>query len=301
MNKVKDKHLTSWLGSIPEIPEDFKTFAGFSEISPEFSKQFNSDPEKAKLKLLSQKTSTKAHTFSSYLCFCPNLYPVRLYQSIFFQPETAKTPLYDFFSSIKLEYTSIYQAAYLLLSRIAFPNNFNQIKLIFDTLAYAYITANPYYNINVPQLSKVFATCILYSVERIGPKLMNFETFKEHLIDVGLSDEMKKSIFNQISEIPIPIFLTFRLTSSEPEVERSGHFSKVGKLLNKKHFYKIEDLKLKIYDKNKLKKEFDLAGCKARYIKHGTHEQRCIEIKMADGKMTMLKTGKRKEKEHTGY
>ncbi|KAH0786958.1 hypothetical protein GPJ56_008956 [Histomonas meleagridis] len=297
MIEAKDKNLTSWLGDVPKIPEEFKAFANFNEIYPEFSKQFNLDPEKAKLRLLSQKSSSKAHSFASYLCFCSDLYPVKLYQSIFINESSAKMLLYDFFSSINLEYTTIYQAAYLLLSRIAFPNNFNQIKLIFDTLAYAYHTANPYYAIDTTQISKVFASCVLYSVYRIGANQMYYETFKEYISDVGLSDETKKSIFDQISEIPIPIFLTFRLTSDQPMIDHSGYLRKSGSVRATKRYYKIDNLKMLVYDKKKLVKEFELAGCIARYIEQGPHEQRHIEIKTSDGKLIELKSGKKSEKE----
>lgn len=286
---VVDK--ASWLGNLPPIPKESYLPTDFDYDYPEnFVNMFNEDPIQAEQYLLSKSiVFENPYYLGSYLCYCPDLNPTPLQTALFANPMLSRTLLYHFFSSLNLEFVSLYDAGYLLLSRISFPNNLEQLIMIFDVITDVYINQNPYLKLPKEQLMMVFVVFVMFSVYHKGIEVMPFTHFAQYLhMVLGISEKQKMEIYDCLVKKPIPLFFTFRLSCEKPTFERAGELRKSGSILmsKKKRLYKISGFKLQSYDsKGQLVEELPLKGVVAEYVYSSNSKIGYIELKNPDGSL----------------
>ncbi|KAH0792915.1 hypothetical protein GPJ56_003179 [Histomonas meleagridis] len=282
-----DANLVSWLGILPQIPKEYKSTEMFDfEYQEDFPLQFNEEPINSEQMLLSKNPKFENPFYlGAYLCFCPGLYPKRLYTAIFANSRLSRTLLFYFYSAVNLEFVSIYEAAYLLLSRIAFPNDLENLRTMFEAASDAYHTANPYCQLSRNEIFRLFIVFILFSTAHLRSGIMSFQEFSDYLSNVQITSNEKQKLYKQLCDNPIPLFLTFRLTCDEPDSSRSGFLKKTGNILSKKkRFYMIDKFKLLAYDASKknLLEEIPLEGVQAEYIDQASNK-RYLSLRLPEG------------------
>lgn len=298
----------SWLGDLPPIPQESRPVTDFNfEFLPNFANMFNEDPIGAEQYLMSKNNIFEnPYYLGAYLCYCPNLNPTPLQTAIFANPRLSRTLLYYFYSSINLEFVSLYDAGYLLLSRLSFPNNLEQLRLIFDVIADVYVSQNPYFKLPKEQVSMVFVVFVLFSVYHNGKDMMPYSHFAQYLhMVLGLSDKQKRELYDSMVKKPIPLFLTFRLTCERPKFDKSGELRRTGSILSKKkRTYRINGFKLQSYDtsKNTLIDELQLRGIIAEFVHAPNSKSGHITLKNQDGSLLNYKLkNKNRESSQANY
>lgn len=297
----------SWLGPVPAIPEDFRPLdAPTLTPLPGIVDRFSEDPISATQLMMARDSNYENPIFfGSFLCYCPGLLPSHVTCAAFANPRTSKSVLYYFFSAINLDFATIHEAAYLLLSRIAFSNSPEQVRAIFHAIADAYCTANPFIGLSETEVSMLFAACVLFSVRKRGDDVLSPDEFFILLEPVRMNSQAKKELYSELLAQPIPLFFTFASSESEPQHVKSGVMKKVGEKIRskKKRFYEVDGFVVKYYDgpsKKSLHGEIGLEGVFVELVPEVKGCDAHLKLARYDGQKMGQKKGK-KETTHTEY
>ena len=294
-----DPQTTTWLGKAPDF-QDIDMFVNYQKFdySPTFVEEFNKSPINAIHDLMcSQKEFKDYKNLGPYLMHAKGIYPRALTHYIFCEANMkgnhVSSILYYYFGSVNIEYMSIPAAARLLLSRIAFPNNHNQLEILFNAFATVYSEANPYMELSVIDISQIATACIAFSMFCRKTDVLSQEVFLSFIKTVKMEDIFKKQIYEQIKENPIPIFFLFSTSLQEPNYNKQGYLSvpcqtKMFKGKVTRHYYIIDHQRynLKYFkDENKssLIGEIELKGSYTQILNSDKKNPQRLVIRKVDG------------------
>ena len=297
----------SWLGPVPAIPAEFRPLdAPTLTPVPGIIDRFTEDPISAAQLLMARDSNYENPIFFGlFLCYCDGLLPSHVTCAVFANPRTSSSVLYYFFSAVNLDFASIHETAYLLLSRIAFSNSPTQVRDVFNAIADAYCTANPFVGLTQAEVAHLFGVCVLFSMRKRSGDSLSFDEFCTLLESVHMDGQAKKELYNELVIKPIPLFFTFAGSETEPQHVKSGVMKKVGGKIRskKKRFYEMDGFVVKYYDsqsKKNLHGEIGLEGVYVEFVPETKGSDAHLKLARYDGQKMGQKKGK-KEGTHTEY
>ncbi|KAH0803159.1 ankyrin repeat-containing protein [Histomonas meleagridis] len=282
---------TTWIGKAPllqeiDYPFDHKKF----EYPPDFANKFNKSPNQAISEIRStMRQLNEESNLGPFLMYCPNIYPKSLTQYVFSDPSNAHSILYYYFGAVNLEFLTIPEAARILLSRIAFPNNQQHLSTLFNTFASVYSEANPYLPLSRKEIAQVTVACIAFSIFYRKTEVLPLGEFLSFVKTVKVGDAYKEKIYYQLKENPIPIFFEFSVSLEEPNYNKSGLLKKESGGVFKaksKRFYIIDHFSLKYFkdeSKSELIGEIELDGSNTSFVPASKKEPPHMIIKKING------------------
>ena len=247
---------SSWIGKAPTLQESDIPYDWVSDkYPPNFARDFNLNPKET-ISLLKQTSKynslENSSDMGSFLFFCHNLSPVAITNYIIQNQREIQSMYYFFFNSPILDYLSIHDAARMLISRIALPNDIKIIQMILEAFANAYYSSNQYISESLSDISKLILAAIIFSMS------IRFLTLVE---SVKTSKKFVINFYNTLKANPIPIFFTFANFDKEPNDQKNGQLKGVGGIFKKKSnmYFKICNNELQSYRDQELT-EFERAS-----------------------------------------
>ncbi|EAY20426.1 hypothetical protein TVAG_110380 [Trichomonas vaginalis G3] len=313
MSESSEAEIQSWNGGVPEVEEElipidipkFKHLKGFAS-------NFNKNPlEMVKKSIEVNNNLDDASALGPFLFYNEGVSPIAMTKLVFGPdfPFDVRTFLFYFFSSISHEYTILSKSTYYCLSRIAFPDNPQQIQIIFDCFASAYCTCNPEYNYDLASVIAMAKTLLIASGYNIPNGKLPLPRFLDLCKYSNIPDNHKMKLYDEINKKPIPIFFTFTHFSSPPEYEKKGMLKKIGGLFKTKkdRCFAIDGFVLKYYNNNTMRDligELDIPGTISSFIPATKKEPDYLLIRRKDGGSLgykISKEGVRKKSNHDDY
>jgi hypothetical protein len=246
--------LTTWLGKAPQLGElDVPLDYSQLDAPPTFASKFNNNPWQAVTDIRAQVPELcDVFNLGPFLFNCPGIWP-RAVTRFVFRPQCPEQPrcfLHYFFRSANIEYLSISEAAKILLSRIALPNNIEHVSVIIRAFSEAYRAANQYINLSPDAVFSITRAAIVHALHNRHDESLPINTFlNPWLSDVQASDDFKRQLYEGCERHPIPLFFTFTSCVEVPNLHRSGFLYKVGSSITgkKKRWFVIEGFNLRYY------------------------------------------------------
>ena len=254
--------LRSWHGDQPRLDEIEipMQWAGY-RFPDGFWHEFNRNSISAmQSKAVQEKlpSTDNACYVSPFLFFCPNIHPRAVSQYFLSKPTEMRSLFFYYFSAPNLDFMPLDDACRLLFSRIAFPEDMNNLLNIFIAFADAYLVANDYITFNAMDIVRLAIAAVVISMSKRKSENLSVEEFKKLVETVNAPEEFKLSFYESIKEKPIILFFTAMTLESEPDLEKTGCFMVEGGALKrkKKLFCKIKDEGLVFFRDDRLNDEY---------------------------------------------
>ncbi|OHT13582.1 hypothetical protein TRFO_03346 [Tritrichomonas foetus] len=282
---------TSWLGKAPQLRDiDAPSDRINLDYPPSFAKDFNLNPIHAVQNLMtSQKYQPleNPYVLSPFLFYCPNLTPIAITQFFFANRTEAHSYFYFFFSAPILDFLSLADAARILLSRIAFPENPDLFQLIINSFVDAYCNSNQYISESRDDIFKLVIAAIILSMSRRQNEIISQASFLNMITKVKSSKEFKINYYETLKSHPIPLFFTFWHYNKDPETQKSGLLRKAGGIFKKKSkkFFIIKQNELQWYKDPSMKEisgGFDINFTSTVFVPSNGKDPAHIVIKRHD-------------------
>ena len=313
MNFVESEE-RSWNGTTPTISSEYLPISVPKfNFSSSFVNNFNKNPlDTFKKEIENNQKIKEAEYAAQYLFYCYGLQKSALMNFIFsnniyFKPENF---LFLYFSCICMEYISLTDSLYLCLSRIAFPNDKEQLNIIFNSFARCYQMSNPYLKLSLEDIILISKVAIIVSGYHISNN-NNYpnDKFMQLLKRVEISDQQKNYFYEKITKKPIPLFFTFGEYTEAPNYKKKGMLKKIGGFFKSKkdRMFAIDDFVLKYYHDKSMKEEIgeiDIGGTISSYEPPTKKTPDYLIIKNKDNTpigFKISKEGQRKKSNHMDY
>lgn len=304
----------SWIGKPPVLQEADIPCDWVGDKYPlNFAKDFNLNP-KDTISLLKQSGKYESLENSSrigpFLFFCHNLSPVAITYYFISNQREMQSMYYFFFNSPILDYMNIHDAARMLISRVALPNDIKIIQIILKSFANAYYSANQYISESIDDISKLALAAIIFSLSTRSKNncLLSQDQFLALIDSVKSSKSFKINLYNTLKNNPIPIFFTFASFDKEPNDQKNGQLKHVGGIFKKKSnlYYKINNNELQSYRDQELTDfhgGIELTGTFIQFIPSNSKEQALFTIKRFDNQPFgyKIKKSQRKQRKKNIY
>lgn len=303
----------SWNGTPPEVPNyliptDLPNFS----YPNDYAAKFNADPLTMLIEAI-KTDSNNAHlqNLGPYLFYCKGIYPSTVSKLIFSPqfPFDLKSFLYFYFNSIIHDFTSLSDSVYYCFSRIAFPDNKDEIQLILDMFSGIYLTCNPSFEYDIPTLSNLLKALLIQSGFNVPGKKFPKSKYLELTNNNKIPRPFRERVFDDLENRPFPVFFTFTNFNKPPEYEKRGMLKKIGGLFKTKkdRCFAIDGFVLKYYNDNTMKGligELDIPGTISSYEPAQKKEPEHLLIRKKDGGSLgykISKEGVRKKSNHSDY
>lgn len=188
-----------------------------------------------------------------YLLYCKGVHPRAITQLFLSDESTAHGHFYWLFSSANIDFLSIPEAARLLFSKAALPEDTAGLKTILSAFGDAYVHANEYSEFTPQEVGKVALAGLILSMS----KGMSEAEFMQLLVRVEHAQpEFKESLFAEFREKPIPLSFKSLQVVTEPDFSKVVMMHLRKKKKKSKRFVAITKASFVIY-KDAAKKELD--------------------------------------------
>lgn len=246
---------------------------------------------------------------ASFLFYCENLDPTLITNYFFkFEPNPVSI-LFNFFSSIILDFLDLHTAASLLLTRCAIPADAQTLFVILDTMANVYLLANPYLSeLKRKDVARVILAMMIASA--MNPTISEGDFLEILRENSSYSNASLKSLYSSVIKDPFKIIYVFAKSTEPYNTNKEGFFSKTGGLFRtkKSRFFCLEGGFLRYY-KSQLKTEkeqlgeIDLSNTRSSIIPASGKTAEYISIKnRSNGPVgSKIVNGQRKQSHHSEY
>lgn len=299
---------TTWIGKSATIHEtDIPPSWSGIKYPPNFAKDFNLNPKET-ISLLKQTEKYFSLENSSeigpFLFFCNNLSPVAITNFYMLNQRDIQSLYYFFFSSPILDYTCIQDAARMLISRIALPNDIKIIQIIIEAFSNAYLCSNQYASESVSDISKLILAAIIFSlsVRNKNNTSLPQDQFLALVDSVRASKKFIVSFYNSLKNSPIPIFFTFANFEKEPNDQKCGQLKQVGGIFKKKSnmYFKINNNELQSFRDQEMTDfhgGIELQGTYVQFVTSNSKESALFTIRRFDNQPFGYKIKKMQRKQ----
>jgi hypothetical protein len=271
------RELTTWLGKAPQLtdrdmPVDFSP----RSAPADFAANFNSSPLHATNDLRARFPElSDVFNLGPFLFHCRGLWP-RAMSCFVFDPRCPDRPgsiLHYFFRAVNIEFISLPEAARILLSHIALPDDGEHLCAVIRSFADAYLASNGYVNMPIEAICSMTRATIVHAIHKRADDSLPVATFlKPWLSGITAPGDFKRRLYDACERNPIPIFFTFASSVEVPNLHRAGFMYKVGSSITrkKKRWFAIEGFRLRYYNDPKMTQpmgEADLAETVTEIVK----------------------------------
>lgn len=296
----------SWIGKAPTLQEADIPYDWTGDKYPlNFARDFNLNP-KDTISLLKQKNASLENSsrIGPFLFFCNNLSPVAITNYIISNQRDMQSIFYFFFCSPVLDYMNIHDAARMLISRIALPNDMRIIQIILESFSNAYYSSNQYISESMSEISKLVLAAIIFSmsIRSKNNNLLSQDQFLALIDSVKSSKSFKINFYNTLKINPIPIFFTFATFEKEPNDQKNGQLKQAVGIFKKKLnlYYKIINEELQSFRDQELTDfhgGIELSGTMIQFSPSNSKEQAFFTIKRFDNQPFGYKIKKSQKKQ----
>ena len=296
--------LRSWHGAQPPLKEvDIPTQWVAYKYPDGFAHQFNMNSVAAmqRKEVCDRLPSVENACYvSPFLFFCPGIHPRAVTQYFLQKPTELRSLFFYYFSAANLDFMALDDACRLLFSRIAFPEDMNNLLNIFMAFADAYLSANDYFTFSVMEVVRLAVGAVLVSMSKRKSESLSYDEFLKVAGNVKASPDYTRAFYDSMMEKPIVLFFTMMTFTVDPDIQKTGSLMVAGGVVKrkKKLFSRVTEEGVLFYKDEKLKEEsmvIPLINAAAKVATQG--KDQFLVIYSNDGMPFGYKMKKSKKKE----
>ena len=212
-----------------------------------------------------------------YLLYCKGIHPRAITQLFLSDEKSAESHFYWLFNSANLDFLSLPEAARLLFSKIAIPEDTAGLKTILSAFGQAYTRANEYAQFTAEEIGKMALAGIVLSMS----KDMDEAEFLQLVIRVAAPPEYKHYLFTAFRDKPMQLSFKSLQVATEPDFSKVGMMHLRTKKKKSKRFVTMTKASFKIYkdsNQKELETEIPLFDVNAKVVNatSGKEESRLV-------------------------